>query len=256
MQGIPLGEDRSIAYDDAIAAGATALFGEKYGDTVRMITFDPGYSRELCGGTHVKNTAAIGFCKITQETSVAAGVRRLEAVTNHKALDWLKKQTERMHTMKALLGNPPDAVKALEMTVKENDALKKQVESFQMQQASALTKELKALAVETGGMQLISKQLKVGSTEIVKKIAFDLKREIPSLFLVLGAEIDGKAHLSVMIDEALAKSKDLDASKIVREAAQHIQGGGGGQAFYATAGGKKVEGISAAIESIKAKIAG
>jgi len=232
------------------------LFGEKYGDNVRMITFDPDYSRELCGGTHIKNTSAIGFCKITQETSVAAGVRRIEAVTNKKALDWMKKQTAKLGTMNGLLGNPPDAVKALETTVKENEGLKKQVDRFQLLQANSLGKELKAMAVATNGMQLISKQLKVGSAEIVKKIAFDLKRDIPSLFLVLGAEIDGKAHLSIMIDEEMAKSKDLNASKMIREASKHIQGGGGGQAFYATAGGKKVEGISAAIESVKAMIAG
>jgi len=254
-ENIALQEDREMAFDDAVAAGAMALFGEKYGDKVRMITFDPNFSRELCGGTHVEATGMIGLCKITAEVSVASGVRRLEALTGAKAFDAMNKERETLSAVMELMKSPKDLVKTLGSALQENGELKKQLEKMQAKEGAAMKDVLKGETKEKSGLAFLAKKITVANAEMVKQIAFDLKREVPNLFAVLGAEIDGKAHLTIMMDEAVSEAKGFDASKMIREIAKHIQGGGGGQNYYATAGGKKPEGLDAALKAVEDLIA-
>lgn len=247
FEAIPLNEQRAVDKEVAMSMGANALFGEKYGDKVRVITFDSDYSVELCGGTHVQNTSEIGLFKITQETAVAAGVRRIEAITAQKALQFLNDESETLSSVKSLLNNPKDTTKAVQTLLDESSALRKQIESFERVQWQNIKQDLKSKAVTKGDAQLVIASIGEVSGEGAKKIAFDLKNETNQLIALLASTNNGKVQLSLIIDEALVKQHDLHAGKLVKNFAKHIQGGGGGQPFFATAGGKKPEGINDAL---------
>ena len=246
---IPLQEHRNIPIQQALEAGAMALFGEKYGDKVRMIQF--GESRELCGGTHVKNTGDIWFFKIVSEGAVAAGVRRIEAITNAGALKYFLEQERLLEGVKTSLKNPQDPIKAIASLQEENARLHKELEQLKREQAKQLKGELKSEFVAVGDVQCLTKRLDLDLATL-KDLAFMLGEEVKDAFILFGAaQEDGKALLLCYINKELAKNKGLDAGKIVRELGKCIQGGGGGQPFFATAGGKKPEGIAEALEKVK-----
>ena len=245
---IPLKEHRSIPFQQAIDDGAIALFGEKYDDAVRMIEF--GESKELCGGTHVNNTSDIWHFVIKSEGAVAAGIRRIEAITFDAAKEYFTAQTETFDAVKAVLKNPKDPVKAISAMQDENIALKKQIEQLLKEKASGLKQNLKAEITEVNGVNFLAKKVDLDAAGI-KNIAFELGGEVNNLFLFFGAEQKGKAILTCYISKDLATSKELHAGTIVRELGKHIQGGGGGQPFFATAGGKNPDGIATALEEVK-----
>jgi len=255
MENIPLKEQRDVRYADAIASGVTALFGEKYGDYVRMITFDDNFSKELCGGTHVKATGEIGFFKIISESAVAAGVRRIEAITSFISLNYIQEQSKMVQDVKDLLKNPKDITKSIADLLEENNRLKKDQEKAVLQKASGLKQGLADKAQTINGINFIAERVELPNADAVKNLAYQIKDIVSDLFLVLAAEIDGKPNLTVMLGENLVKEKGLNAGNIVRELAKEIQGGGGGQPFFATAGGKDVSGIDKALEKAKSFIA-
>ncbi|MBW4891552.1 alanine--tRNA ligase [Mucilaginibacter sp. HMF5004] len=251
---IPLKEERNVFYRDAIERGVTAAFGEKYGDWVRVITFDSNFSQELCGGTHVKNTGEIGFFKIISESAVAAGVRRIEALTSVFAENYISEQFAALNGVKAALKNPANVVKSVEDLVEENAKLKKAQGKALMQQASGLKQGLADKAQSINGINFIAERVDLPNADTVKNLAYSIKDIVTDMLLVLAAEFDGKPSLTVMLSENLVKDKGLDAGKIVRELAKEIQGGGGGQPFYATAGGKDASGLDRALEKAKSFI--
>ena len=246
---IPLQEHRNIPIQQALDAGAMALFGEKYGDKVRMIQF--GESRELCGGTHVKNTGDIWFFKIVSEGAVAAGVRRIEAITNAGALKHFLLQEKLLEEIKSSLKNPQDPIKSIVNLQEENARLHKELEQLKREQAKQLKGELKGEFVAVGDVQCLTKRLDLDMATL-KDLAFMLGEEVKDAFILFGStQDDGKALLLCYINKELAKNKGLDAGKIIRELGKYIQGGGGGQPFFATAGGKKPGGIQEALDKAK-----
>jgi len=246
-ENIPLKEERNVPYQQALNSGVTALFGEKYGDFVRVITFEDQYSKELCGGTHVKATGQIGFFKIVSESAVAAGVRRIEAITGTRSASVIREHFELVHHLKELMNNPKDFVSALGKIIDENGALKKEVEKSITEKSLALKADLEAEIQQVGPINFLSTIVDLPNAEAVKTLAYALKGAVTNLFLVIGAEFDGKPSLTVVLSDELAKEKGLNASTIVRELAKDIQGGGGGQPFFATAGGKNPAGLKVAI---------
>ncbi|WP_207426303.1 alanine--tRNA ligase [Pedobacter sp. SYSU D00535] len=249
-------EERAIPYQEAIGRGVTALFGEKYGDFVRVITFNPEFSMELCGGTHVKSTGQLGYFKIISEGAVAAGVRRIEAITGEAAEAYLTQQSKLVNELKALLKNPKDLTKSIEGLLEENAKLKKELERNVLEKAGSLKSDLAAKVQNVNGVNLIAEKVDLPSAEAVKNLAYNLKDIVDNLFLVLATENEGKPGLTVMISENLVEERGLHAGNIVRELAKEIQGGGGGQPFYATAGGKNPAGLAAALEKARALVAG
>ena len=247
-ENISLDEARNVPYQQAIDAGVTALFGEKYGDTVRVITFGKDFSMELCGGTHVRATGEIGFFKITAESAVASGVRRIEAITAAKAEEYLYEQGQIIRKIAGLLNNPKDFVSALGRLIEENSSLKKEVEQSIADKASRLKDELAAGANEVNGVKVIIARVSLPSPDAVKTLAFTLKGYFSDLFLVLGTTIADKPGLTVVISDTLVEKHGWNAATIVRELAKEIKGGGGGQPFYATAGGKDIDGLDRALE--------
>ncbi|WP_179008603.1 alanine--tRNA ligase [Winogradskyella forsetii] len=245
---LPLEEQRNIPMEKAIEEGAMALFGEKYGDTVRTIRF--GKSIELCGGIHVKNTSDIWHFKIVSEGAVAAGIRRIEAITNKAVKDYFSENNSAYLEMKGLLNNAKEPVKALEQLQEENNDLKKQIESLLKDKAKNIKGELKNELTEINGILFLAKKLDLDASGI-KDVCFEMGSQFDNLFLLFGAENDGKAILSCYISKELVASKGLNAGTIVRELGKHIQGGGGGQPFFATAGGKNPSGIEAALAAAK-----
>ncbi|WP_456438715.1 alanine--tRNA ligase [Psychroserpens sp.] len=248
---LPLEENRSIPKEQAIADGAMSLFGEKYGDDVRTIRF--GQSIELCGGTHVKNTGDIWHFKIVSEGAVAAGIRRIEAITNDAVKDFYFENNRAYFEMKDLLNNVKEPVKALQNLQSENIDLKKQIENLLKDKAKNIKGDLKNEITEVNGVQFLAKKIDLDASGI-KDLCFELGSQFDNLFLLFGAENNGKAILSCYISKELVASKDLNAGTIVRELGKHIQGGGGGQPFFATAGGKKPDGIDTALEAGKSYI--
>ena len=245
---LPLEEQRNIPMEKALEEGAMALFGEKYGDTVRTIRF--GKSMELCGGIHVKNTSDIWHFKIVSEGAVAAGIRRIEAITNKAVRDYFSENNTAYLEMKGLLNNAKEPVKALENLQHENNDLKKQIEVLLKDKAKNIKGELKNELTEINGIQFLAKKLDLDASGI-KDVCFELGSQFDNLFLLFGAENDGKAILSCYISKELVASKNLNAGTIVRELGKHIQGGGGGQPFFATAGGKNPAGIEQALKEAK-----
>ncbi len=248
---IPLQEHRNIPIDEATAMGATALFGEKYGDFVRVIEFDRSYSMELCGGTHVNNTAEIGLFKITSESSVAAGVRRIEAVTNQGAQFLINGRLQLLESVEQALNNAKDPVQAIEKLLQENADLKSKLEAIELSQIASIKQSLKTSFRELNGMQLLIVSLELPSSDAAKQLCFQLKNEIANSIIGLVFTADGKPGIALYIDENLVTTKGYNASIMVREAAKHIQGGGGGQPFFASAGGKDVSGIENAADALE-----
>ena len=245
---LALQEHRSVPMEKAIADGAMALFGEKYGDAVRTIRF--GQSIELCGGTHVDNTSDIWHFKITSESAVASGIRRIEAITNDAVKDFYFENNRAYFEMKDLLNNAKQPVKALQNLQEENSDLKKQIENLLKDKAKNIKGELKSEISEINGVQFLAKKLDLDASGI-KDVCFELGSQFNNLFLVFGAESNGKAVLTCYISKELVASKGLNAGTIVRELGRHIQGGGGGQPFFATAGGKNPAGIAEALQNAK-----
>jgi len=254
-ENIPLKEQRYVPYDQAISSGVTALFGEKYGDLVRIITFDDHYSKELCGGTHVQATGQIGYFKIISESGVAAGVRRIEAITADKAEAFVLDQNRELNTLRGLLKGNKDLVASVNALIDENNKLKKEAEKALVEQSANLKHEIVHHVKTINGVNLIATHVDLPSAEAVKNLAFSVKDLVDDLFLVFTTLIDDKPGVTVMLSDNLVKDKGMNASMIIRELAKEIQGGGGGQPFYATAGGKNKEGLPKIIERAEQFIA-
>ena len=246
-ENIPLDVKTNVPIEEAKEMGAMALFGEKYGDFVRVITFDKNYSVELCGGTHVPATGNIGLFKIVSESAVAAGVRRIEAITADKAEEYLNTTENVLNEIKALLKNPADVIKGLQSIITENESLKKNIESLINEKVAYCKVDLLSKMKTINGINFISEKIDLPTADSIKDLSYQIKNETGNLFMVLGANIDGKALLSIILSENLVKEKNLDAGKMIRDLAKDIQGGGGGQPFYATAGGKNPDGIQTAL---------
>ena len=245
---LPLEEKRNIPYQQAIDQGAIALFGEKYGDAVRAIKF--GNSMELCGGTHVSNTSSIWHFIITSEGAVASGIRRIEAITGDAAKQYYIDRSNAFSALQKSLNNAQDPVKAVTSMQEQNSALQKQVAQLLKEKAKNIKGDLKNEVVELNGVHFLTKELDLDAAGL-KDLAFELGGEIDNLFILFGSKANDKALLTCYIDKQLVSSKGLDAGKIVRELGKHIQGSGGGQPFFATAGGKKPEGIAIALAQVK-----
>ena len=243
-----LEEHRNMPMEEAIANGALALFGEKYGDTVRTVRF--GQSMELCGGTHVKNTGDIWHFKIRSESAIASGIRRIEAITNDAVKDFYFDTNRAYFEIRDLLNNTKDPVKAVADLKEENNDLKKHIESLLKDKAKNIKGDLKNELTEINGIQFLAKQLDLDASGM-KDLCFELGNEFDNLFLLFAAENDGKALLSCYISKELVAEKGLNAGQVVRELGKYIHGGGGGQPFFATAGGKNPDGIDEALENAK-----
>ncbi|MBQ0112813.1 MAG: alanine--tRNA ligase [Bacteroidales bacterium] len=245
-------DHRDVAIDEAREMGAMALFGEKYGDKVRVIRF--GESIELCGGTHVKSTGTIGMFKVINESAVAAGIRRIEAVTGEEFEAFLYKSIDTIDSIRSFFEASPDVVNSIKKLVEENAALKKEVEEFAKQAAGNLYNDLKAKAHQNiNGIDYFEGGLLPISADAMKDIAFRFRGEYKDFCFVAANEANGKVMLTIMMSDSLVE-KGFDAGKMIREAAKHIKGGGGGQKYYATAGGKDKEGVNAAIQYIRETI--
>jgi alanyl-tRNA synthetase len=244
-QAIPLEEQRNIPIAEAKEMGAMALFGEKYGEFVRVIAFDRDHSVELCGGIHVYNTGEIGYFKILSESSVAAGVRRIEATTAASAEEYMQQQLNELNAVREVLGTHSNISGAVQKLQEDNKAFQKQLEQFELKQLTTLKERLVQKAQSIDGVNFVAEQVDVSNADYLKKLAFDMRQAVDNLVLVLAAEIDGKPQIAVMLSDNLVSDRKLNASQMVRELAKEIKGGGGGQPFYATAGGKEVAGLQA-----------
>ncbi|MCA4897173.1 MAG: alanine--tRNA ligase [Bacteroidota bacterium] len=253
-ENIQLDEQRNVPIEKAKSLGAMALFGEKYGDFVRVITFDPKYSVELCGGTHVPFTGSIGMLKVISESSVAAGVRRIEAVTAAGAQEYFNQSLALLHEVKSLLKNPKDVATSLQNLVEEKHLLEKKLETMNAERAHQIKDQLAGKAQKTNGITVINQQVTVPSAESLKNIAYALRNQFDDLVMVLAANIDGKPNVTVMLGEKVEATKKFHAGNMVKELAKEIDGGGGGQPFYATAGGKNLSGLEQVIEKAKGMI--
>ncbi|MCW4469526.1 alanine--tRNA ligase [Flavobacterium sp. MFBS3-15] len=252
QEHLPLIERRSIPFKQAVEEGAMALFGEKYGDNVRAIKF--GESMELCGGIHVKNTADIWYFKIVSEGAVAAGIRRIEAITNEAVKEYFARQEKALEEINNALKNPQDTLKAVVSLQDENTKLKKQLEALLRDKAKNLKGDLVKELQDINGVQFLAKQVDLDANG-AKDLAYELGNLGTNLFLVLATVTDGKPMLTCYISKELVAEKGLNAGQVVRELGKYIQGGGGGQPFFATAGGKNPGGINealgAAVEFVK-----
>jgi alanyl-tRNA synthetase len=250
-QNIRKDEKRLVPIDTAKSMGAMALFGEKYGDHVRVITFDSNYSVELCGGTHVESTGSIGAFRILSEGSVAAGVRRIEAVTAVDADAYHRSESALLHKLRDILNNPKDLVAAVSGLQQDKAALEKNLEKIHHHQALLVKDQLAANAEVLGGKNIIIARVELPNAEAIKTIAYGLRNQFENLVLVLAVNVEGKPQVAVMLSDSIVAQGLLNAGNLVKELAKEIDGGGGGQPFYATAGGKKVEGLDAVITKAK-----
>ncbi len=246
---IPREEQRTVPIEEARKMGAMSLFGEKYGSEVRVIRF--GESVELCGGIHVNATGQIGLFKIVSESAIAAGIRRIEAVTADHAEKYVNEQIKTLKNVREILKGSKDLPGSVQALVEENSELSKKIEALSKEKLKVLKENLKNRILVEKGVNIICGEVEVDHAGMLKDLSFQLKNEVENLFLVLGADISGKPILSVMISENLVAEKGLNAGQIVREAGREIKGGGGGQPFYATAGGKDGSGMSAAIDKAR-----
>ena len=244
QEGIPLEEGRNTPYEKAIKDGAMALFGEKYGDTVRTIRF--GQSIELCGGTHVANTSDIWHFKITSESAVASGIRRIEAITGDAAKNYFEEQTSLLENVNQLLKQAQDPVKAIQSLQSENAALKKELNVLSKLKSQVLKEEILKEVKTINGIQFCALEVDLDS-QGMKDLSFEIGSQLEYAILVLGSIKSGKPLLSCYVSKSLVSEKDKDAAAIIRNLGKYIQGGGGGQAFFATAGGKKSEGMKDAL---------
>jgi alanyl-tRNA synthetase len=251
-ENIALEERRNMPIEEAKKSGAMMLFGEKYGETVRVITFDKNFSRELCGGTHVQSTGEIGLFKILSESAVAAGVRRIEAVTAENAESYYRSELALLQEVRSQLKSSQDPVKAIAALQDENKALKKQVEQLIAEQAGNLKGQLKGQVQPLNGVNLIAAKLPLQDSNAIKTLAYQLEGEIGNACIVFGAVVGEKPQLTIVVSKELTENgRGLHAGNMVRELAKEIQGGGGGQAFFATAGGKDASGLDRAIDKAK-----
>ena len=251
MNNIPLEEGRDIPLEEAKERGAMMLFGEKYGDKVRVITFDKSFSSELCGGTHVKATGEIGYFKILSESGVAAGIRRIEAITGEASRKYIKDEVTTLNNVKGLFKNTPNVVKSVSDLQEENKNLKKQISQMLAAQAQGIKKDLIKEVQQVNGVNLLASKLPFQDTDVVKDLSYQLEKEIGDVVIVFGCEVKAKPLLMVTISKSLVENNSLDAGKIIRELAKEIKGGGGGQAFFATAGGNDISGLDKAINKAK-----
>ena len=243
---------RSMHKDEAIALGAMALFGEKYGDVVRVVIMDENYSIELCGGTHVGSTGALGMFKFKSESAVAAGVRRVEAVCGSAAEHFINDLMEQIGSVRDMLKNPADIGKSIENLQSENASLKKHIESLEARQLVAIRNELLQKDEIINNITFIGDIIEVSNADALKKLCFDLKNKLHDHVAVLCANIDGKPFVAVGISDTVVAAKNLDAGKIIKEhIAPLIKGGGGGQKNLATAGGQDVSNLKAVIEKVR-----
>ena len=243
---------KSLPKDEAMKLGAMALFGEKYGDVVRVVIMDPSYSVELCGGTHVGYTGELGLFKILSESAVAAGVRRVEAVSGATAFDWMQEQHRSMRSIKEVLKTPNPPVKAIEQLQEELTQLRKQVEAMESKQLQSLVPDLERSLLQEKGRSYIGSVVEVSSADALKKLCNELRNRGADRLVVLTAKVQGKASVAVGISDALVKSAGLNAGKIIKETvAPLIQGGGGGQPGLATAGGQDVSRLEKVIELVR-----
>jgi alanyl-tRNA synthetase len=255
-QNISLEEKRNVPIAEAKSMGAMALFGEKYGDFVRVITFDPDYSVELCGGTHVPMTGQIGQFKIISESSIAAGVRRIEAITADEAESYVENNLKLLNEVKAIFNNPKDLLKVVEGTVDEKNKLSKEIEKIQLEKAGQAKNELIKKAEEINGVKVIIDKLSLPHADALKKLAFEMRNEVKDLFMIIAADINDKPQISIMISDNLVSEYNLNAGTMVRELAKEIKGGGGGQPFFATAGGKDIQGLDSVVVKARAMVDG
>lgn len=251
---IRLDEQRNVPIEKAKSLGAMALFGEKYGDFVRVITFDPHFSVELCGGTHVPATGNIGFFKILSESSVAAGVRRIEAITGDGAEKYVRSGLMMLEEVKRLLKNPKDVIGSLKSLADEKHILEKKLEVLHGERANQIKDELALKAEKNNGHTLILAKVTVPNADALKNIAYALRNQFEDLLLILAADVDHKPQVTVMIGEKLMQTKKFHAGNMVKELAREIDGGGGGQPFFATAGGKNLNGLNAVLDKARAMV--
>ena len=234
---------KEMSKDDAMQLGAMALFGEKYGDVVRVVIMDEKYSIELCGGTHVGATGELGLFKITAESAVAAGVRRVEAVCGEQALQYVNEKISELANVKEAFKGSKDIAKSIEQLQDENASLKKEIEKYQNEKVEIVKQQLRTKVTNRNNVNLLIEKIDGVNGDGLKKIQFDLKNEFDDLFFVAVSVINEKPMVSIIISENLVKVKNLHAGNLVKELAKAIKGGGGGQPFYATAGGTDINGI-------------
>ncbi|MBQ7442860.1 MAG: alanine--tRNA ligase, partial [Bacteroidaceae bacterium] len=244
-QNIPLQDHRDVPIEEAKKLGAMALFGEKYGDRVRVVQF--GQSVEFCGGCHVKATGQIGMFKIVGESSVAAGIRRIEAITGQAVEEALYQLQDGMEQLRQLFNGAPDVEGAIQRLISENADMRRQAEEFVHEKAQQLKQQLLRVAVERDGITFITGRC-VLPPDAVKDIAFQLRAEVANALVCIGSVADGKPMLTCAASDLLVKEHGVNVGKAIREAAKLMQGGGGGQPHFATAGGKNADGLSAAID--------
>ncbi|MBD81341.1 MAG: alanine--tRNA ligase [Crocinitomicaceae bacterium] len=246
-----LEEFREISIEEAKGLGAMSLFGEKYGDVVRMIQF--GDSKELCGGTHVQNSGNIGRFKILSESSVASGIRRIEAITNKAVFDWYDNQVSLLDRVRSEFNNPKDLIKSIETIKQEVSSYKSRIEKYELQEVGNVKGDLLNSVEKIADLNVIIQEVILPAKQI-KDIAFQLTKEVEDLFLVIGTRESSKAGLTVMLSENARATSGLDARNIIKEISPLIKGGGGGQDFFATAGGKNPDGIAGALDKAKSML--
>ena len=251
---IPLKEERNVPIEVAKEAGAMMLFGEKYGDAVRIITFDDDFSKELCGGCHVKATGEIGLFKLVTETAVAAGIRRIEALTGAAAIQYMQNEAQALQQVRQTLKNPRDLQKAIGDLLQNNKALQKQLEKMAVLEAQLAKDQLQQQVEAIGPLNFIATRSGITSKDGLQQLTRQLHQAVDNLVIVLGGESKGKALLTVSVDPAVIEAHGLKAGDLVKVAAQHIQGGGGGRPNYATAGGKNIDGLPQALEAARAHL--
>jgi alanyl-tRNA synthetase len=246
---------RTMPKEEAVQSGAMALFGEKYGDQVRVVTIDPAYSVELCGGTHVGATGELGFFKIRSEGAVAAGVRRLEALSGAAAEEYLLAQLNQLQSLRDSLKNPKDLLKAVTSLQEETTALRKSLEKAEAAVLARLRQQLAQRATSVNDVSFIGEIVEVPSADSLKKLAFELKSGTPRTVVALAADLEGKAAVAIVVDESLVSEKGLDAALLIKQvAAPLIKGGGGGQKTLATAGGQDVSALHQVIEGVRGRL--
>ena len=249
--GLPFEEQRSVPKAEAINTGALALFGEKYGDLVRTVKF--GKSIELCGGTHVKNSEKIWHFKIISETAVASGVRRIEAICSDNLKEFYLDNTRKITELRLVLNNSSDLLKSLNVIKEENILLKKQLQSLKIEKVKSLKSEILKEIKILNGISFLSKEIKMDSNDI-KTTCFEIGKSFKNLVLILASRVNDKAIVACYVSKELTESHGLSAEEIIKSISKFIDGGGGGQSFFATAGGKNPDGISNALNSAKSII--
>jgi alanyl-tRNA synthetase len=246
-ENIALQELRHVPIEDARAMGAMALFGEKYGDDVRVIIFDKNFSIELCGGTHVPSTGQIGFCKITAESAVAAGVRRIEAITSERAIQYFEDKAKAFDEARSLLNNTKDVAKAINDLKEENSILKKKIEKYENERVAVVVNTLKGKYTTKETYNYLVQQVTLPGADALKNLTMSLRQLVDNSITVLVSVIDEKPMINVAVSDSLVASKKFNAGNLVKELAPYIKGGGGGQPGYANAGGNDANGVEAAI---------